>query len=317
MTRSIHRPDRDALRRRIDRSRAAAIASVHVLDRLDDPATTPAQRRVVHASRAMADILAWVRLAAKTLRNALVIGEPGTGKSLLAEIIHAEAGGGPFQVIDCRSEDFPLPDPRTLRGTLVLDAIDRASPALQAHLLRILLTATHAAARPRIISLAQRPLDPLVAGGRFRGDLHARLQGHQLVVPPLRERPSDIPALATAFHGGLCRELGIDRPALPAQELTELTARPWPGNVRELEEVLRARLVAPPRDPDVVFGPMLPSIRCCIDALVDEALRRCGGRQGAAARMIGITPQSLSERLQRRRQREDSCLPAVRSGDDG
>jgi DNA-binding NtrC family response regulator len=187
---------------------------------------------------------------------------------------------------------------------------------LQAHLLRILLTATHASARPRIISLARQPLEPLVTEGRFRGDLHARLQGHQLLVPPLRERPSDIPALAAAFHGNLCRELGIDRPALPAQDLADLAARPWPGNVRELESAIRARLTAPPEAPDVTFGPVLPSIRSCVDALVDEALRRCGGRQGAAARMIGITPQSLSERLQRRRHREDSGQPASR-GDDG
>ncbi|MFM2089637.1 MAG: Transcriptional regulatory protein ZraR [Planctomycetota bacterium] len=315
MGRRIHTPDREAMRRRIERSRAAAIASRHALDRLDEPATTPGLLRIVHASRAMADIAAWIRLAAGTLRNVLIVGERGTGKSLLAEVIHAEAGGGPFQCFDCREHAAVLPDPHLLRGTLVVDGVDECDQRMQAVLLRTLLNAAHAEHRPRIISLSRRPLEPLVANGWFRGDLHARLQGHQIVIPPLRERPGDIPALASAFAARIAREAGLERAPLRPEDIADLARRPWPGNVAELETVIRQLVIDPATPPAVAFGPVLPSIRTCIDALVDEALRRCGGRQGAAARMIGITPQSLSERLQRRRLREDGSRVAVSGGD--
>ncbi len=76
------------LRDRLRRSEAAAIASRHLLDRLGDSPGNGAERQVVHASRTMADILAWVRLAAGTTRCVVITGEPGTGKSLLAEVIH-------------------------------------------------------------------------------------------------------------------------------------------------------------------------------------------------------------------------------------
>ncbi|MFM2091464.1 MAG: hypothetical protein RLZZ127_1953 [Planctomycetota bacterium] len=298
------------IQRRVDRSEAAAIASRHLLDRAGELPATPAERLVVHASRTMADILAWVRLAANTARTVVISGETGTGKSLLAEALHAEAGYGALMVVDCRQQPLALPEPDAV-GTLVLDALDRADASAQARILEFLAQAGRCARHPRVVGLSACPIAELVQRAAFRSDLANRLHGHHLAVPPLRERPQDIAALAAAFLTRIADERGIRRPHLDAETLDRLRQRPWPGNVRELEAEVAAMAAGRPEEPGVVFGPRLPTIRACVDQLIDEALRRTGGRQGAAARLLGITPQSLSERLQRRRERSaDAVDPA-------
>ncbi len=291
------------IRDRLRRSEAAAIASRHLLDRLGDSPANGAERQVVHASRIMADILAWVRLAAGTTRCVVITGEPGTGKSLLAEVIHQTAGAGTLFVVDCGQRPLGLP-PVHAPGSLVLDGLDRADADAQADLLVHLHRANAFEHHARVIAVSHLPLADLVAAGRLRSDLAHRLQGHHLALPPLRERPQDIPALVSAFLARTCADRGLPRPNLAAADLDALVQRPWPGNVRELDAAVTALVSSQVQALPVVFGPVLPTIRACVDQLIDEALRRTGGRQGAAARMLGITPQSLSERLQRRRERE-------------
>jgi DNA-binding NtrC family response regulator len=290
------------IQERLRRSEAAAIASRHLLDRLGDSPASEAERRVVHASRIMADILAWIRLAAGTTRCVVISGEPGTGKSLLAEVIHLTTATGALFPVDCTRRPLGLPAADAI-GTLVLDGIDKADAETQAELLAYLHRTGAVAQHARVISLTRRPLTELATAGILRHELVHRLQGHHLAVPPLRERIQDIPALVSAFLARACAERGLERPVLARAELDALVQRPWPGNVRELAAAVDALLTVRTQGPEVVFGPTLPTIRACVDQLIDEALRRTGGRQGAAARLLGITPQSLSERLQRRRER--------------
>ncbi len=206
-------------------------------------------------------------------------------------------------MVDCGQRPLGLP-PVHAPGTLVLDGIDRADEDAQADLLVHLHRAGSIEHHARVIAISHAPLAELVAAGRLRSDLAHRLQGHHLALPPLRDRTQDIPALVAAFLARTCAERGLPRPTLAPEDLESLVQRPWPGNVRELDAAVTALVSAQAQALPVAFGPTLPTIRSCVDQLIDEALRRTGGRQGAAARLLGITPQSLSERLQRRRERQ-------------
>jgi len=224
------------------------------------------------------------------------------------------------------------------QGTMFLDEIGDLQESSQVKLLRLLqeneyypvgsdnLVKCHA----RIVAATNRNLAELVADGRFRNDLYFRLRAHQVRIPPLRERREDIPLLIGHFlakaSAALCREA----PALPAGLAAALSDYPFPGNVRELEammfdavarsrdgvlcldgfafaepdtaEELPASSEATPLDDCLqqVFGGF-PTLREAERILIAEALRRTGGRQGAAAALLGMTRQALNKRLNRNR----------------
>jgi DNA-binding NtrC family response regulator len=205
-------------------------------------------------------------------------------------------------------------------GTVLLDEIGELPVELQAKLLRAIeerVVLPVGAVRPRPIDVrflaaTNRDLEAEVRQGRFRGDLYFRLSGITLEIPPLRERSVEIPALVRHFLRGTQREGRPAPPRLSDEALAILQRQPWPGNVRELRNVVeRATLFCDgeelgPVEVEAALG--LNRVECPVSALapatdersrIVEALRRCGGNQTRAARMLGISRRTLIERLKR------------------
>lgn len=228
-------------------------------------------------SRAMNDLRRRLEKIAPSRSDVLVLGETGTGKELVARLIHASGptANGPFVALNCAAIPAELLEaelfgvraraatgvdarPGRIReadgGTLVLDEIGELPPSLQAKLLRFLQEREVQAVggtgaervNVRVVSVSNRDLADEVRDGRFRADLFHRVRGLECRVPPLRDCREDIPALVGAFAAGAATEeskrvRGISRKAMAA-----LMAHDWPGNVRELKvEVRRAVVLCP------------------------------------------------------------------------
>jgi DNA-binding NtrC family response regulator len=261
---------------------------------LTAPATTvpvsPATAfgRVVGASTAMKRLYPTCERLAATDVPALIEGETGTGKEVLAESIHQTSAraDGPFIVFDCAAVAPNLVESdlfghergaftgavgarkgvfeQAHGGTLLIDEIGDLDRALQPKLLRALERSEFRRVGGervvrfdvRVLSATRRDLDREVQAGRFRDDLYHRLAIARVELPALRQRRGDVPLLARYF----CRELGAPERALPEDLLLRWEDYAWPGNVRELrnavarwlamgEEGSRARAVSSPRLP--------------------------------------------------------------------
>jgi two-component system NtrC family response regulator len=218
-------------------------------------------------TRALEDM---VRRAAPTRATVLVVGEPGTGKSLVAELIHegSPRRDRPFVRLNCAGISEPLlegllfgaekgalPDLGGRRtglleaadgGTLYLQEIAHLPPALQVKLLRVLQQGEFERmggrevirVDVRIVAASRRDLAQEVRSGRFRDDLFYRLNVVVLSLSPLQARKGDLPALASHFAALRARESGKSLRGLTPGALSALFAYEWPGNVRELEDVV-------------------------------------------------------------------------------
>jgi DNA-binding NtrC family response regulator len=220
-------------------------------------------------------------------------------------------------------------------GTLFLDEIGDLSNASQVKLLRLLQEGEYfplGSDRPkrlhaRVFAATHHELAARQAQGTFRRDLYFRLCTHQIRVPALRERKGDIPLLAEHFLAECARQLGKKTPTAPRELFTLLGTYAFPGNVRELKSMVfdavslhkdrmlsmesfvsaieraggavgaAARAAAAPGENPFQGIEPLPSIHGAVDLLVQEALRRAGGNQTIAARLIGVTQSALSKRL--------------------
>jgi two-component system response regulator HupR/HoxA len=235
--------------------------------------------KLVYVSEKMSALCELARKAARTELPILIQGETGTGKELLARAIHYNSGrrSSPLMVQNCggvpdellQSELFghkrgaftgAISDRLGLfraadGGTVFLDEISEVSPSFQVSLLRFL---QEGEVKPlgcdrtetcnvRIIAASNRPLSALVAAGKFRQDLFFRLRGFEFEVPPLRERPDDIPALAEFLAAKHSDSIGRKTLGISASALEKLVAFEFPGNVRELENEIR-RMVALTKD---------------------------------------------------------------------
>ena len=137
------------------------------------------------------------------------------------------------------------------QGTVFLDEIGDTTPAFQSKLLRVLedgefhpVGADHPVrTEARVIAATHRHLERMVEEGAFREDLYFRLQVVEIRLPPLRDRPSDIPVLARHFLRKASQELHRSEPTLPEESLNALLQHDWPGNVRELENCLTRAVV--------------------------------------------------------------------------
>ena len=239
-------------------------------------------REMIGRDEKMLVVFEWIRTAAKSDIAVLILGPTGSGKELVARMIHelSRRGNARFQAVNCAA----LPDtlfeseifgyergaftgahdrkPGRLEmaneGTLFLDEIGDLSIVAQAKLLRVL--EDHRFERLggnrsiqvdfRLISATNRPLDLFVRDGRFREDLFYRVNAFAIRLPSLRERPVDIPVLAQRFLARYCAGNGLplDGKTLSKEALDALSAYHWPGNIRELEStVSRAALSAPGR----------------------------------------------------------------------
>ena len=258
----------------------------HFLERRADVSTedqSPSVQRfreMIGRDEKMLIVFEWIRTAAKSDISVLILGPTGSGKEVVARMIHelSRRGRAKFQAVNCAA----LPDtlfeseifgyekgaftgahdrkPGRLElandGTLFLDEIGDMSLIAQAKLLRVLEERRFErlgghksiAVDFRLISATNRPLEQFVRDGRFREDLYYRVNAFAIRLPSLRERQVDIPVLAERFLARYCAAQGLplDSKAFSREALDLLVSYPWPGNIRELEStVSRAALSAP------------------------------------------------------------------------
>ncbi len=244
-----------------------------------------------------------------------------------AELLEAEMfgiGKGVATGVAARQGKFQL----AAQGTLLLDEIGEMEPALQAKLLRALqekeicpLGGRPQKVDARIVAATNADLRQRIEAGHFRRDLYYRLAGTVLEVPALRQIRDEVPTLVEHFLRAFCAETGREVRGVTVKALDLLTACSWPGNVRQLENEVR-RLVyqaspgqaidslalspeirtagepaaaAIPLDP-LTLGPRLRELEVC---LLREALKRSGGNQSQAARLLGITRNGLAKKIKR------------------
>ncbi len=239
-------------------------------------------REMIGRDEKMLVIFEWIRTAAKSDISVLILGPTGSGKEVVARMIHelSRRGTHKFQAVNCAA----LPDtlfeseifgyekgaftgahdrkPGRLElannGTLFLDEIGDLSIVAQAKLLRVLEERrferlggnTSIEVNFRLISATNRPLDQFVRDSRFREDLYYRVNAFSIRLPSLRERATDIPVLAQRFLARYCAANGLqlDGKSFSKEGLDLLMQYHWPGNIRELEStVSRAALSSPGR----------------------------------------------------------------------
>jgi transcriptional regulator with GAF, ATPase, and Fis domain len=231
-------------------------------------------------SEALREVRRQVARLADLPTTVLLLGETGTGKGVVAHALHA--GGArcarPFVHVDCAGLSEPLFESELFGhergaftgavatrvgraeaagdGTLFLDEVGELAPRLQAKLLRLLQERRFervggGATRPfraRVVAATNLDLDAAARGGAFRRDLLFRLDVARIVLPPLRERREDLPALVPALLARIAARLGVACPPLDPAFAPPLAAHDWPGNVRELENALERWLVGQDRD---------------------------------------------------------------------
>ncbi|HBZ68720.1 MAG TPA: two-component system response regulator [Deltaproteobacteria bacterium] len=231
--------------------------------------------RLVGRSDALLEVFKTIGRVARSDVSVLITGESGTGKELVARAIHVASprASGAFVAVNAAAIPRELLESELFGhergaftgaiearagrfreasgGTLFLDEIGDMPVELQAKLLRVLQSGEVTAVggrRPehvdvRIIAATHRDLDAEVKAGRFREDLLYRLRVVPIHLPPLRERPEDIPILAEHFVSRYSEEMGTGPRFLAEATLRHLSAYPWPGNVRELENAIKRALV--------------------------------------------------------------------------
>jgi two-component system, NtrC family, response regulator AtoC len=304
-------------------------------------------RNIIGRSAKMQEVLALVERVAATNSTVLLAGESGVGKDLIARAIHhhSRRASGPFVKINCaaipeslleselfgyekgaftgavgsKPGKFELAD----RGTIFLDEIGDVPGAIQAKLLRVLqereferLGGTKTLkVDVRLVAATNRDLRAALEQGTFREDLYYRLNVVPINIPPLRDRPEDIPYLVDHFIARFAGESGKPVTAITPAAMKILTQFHWPGNVREVENIIE-RAVAFSNGPvldvadihlDVAtpkagsgtapFPPEGMTLEQFEDEIIKEALRRASGNKSQAARMLGLSRNALRYRL--------------------
>lgn len=309
---------------------------------------------ILTMSPRMQDVFRYCEAVAQSTEPVLITGETGVGKELLAKALHRSSQHpGPFVAINVAGLDsqsfsdtlfghvrgaFTGADkPRAglmekaSGGTLFLDEVGELSQHAQICLLRVLQerefhplgSDSLRPLRARIIAATNKELSGLRSETGLRSDFFFRLATHVVKLPPLRERPEDIPLLMHHFMEEACTALGRTVPDCSESLLTKIKAYGFPGNVRELKAMFYdalgrcpastlsteafpsiAALQAACNKQEIVRNPFeglstLPSLRLATECLISEAMRRSKGVQKVAASILGISPQALSERLKR------------------
>ncbi len=258
--------------------RAMRLSEILLQSQREDPTReTRPVNDIVGISAAIGAVKSMIESIARVPATALIVGETGTGKELIAKAIHERSDEcqGPFQIVDCtmfsegtaESELFghvrgaftgAVSDKPGLiesgsRGTVFLDEIADLPLSLQAKLLRVLEEGEVRAVgsvhqkkvNVRFIAATNQDLAEKVKKGEFRKDLFYRLNVMVIRVPPLRERKEDIPVLARHFIKKYAKDFGRPVWDIEPSAVTELVAYPWPGNVREVRNVMeRAVMLA-------------------------------------------------------------------------
>ena len=312
-------------------------------------------RDLLGHSEAMRRIDDLIHRVASSRTTVLVTGESGTGKERIARAIHesSDRKDKPFLVVNCgaipetliESElfghdkgAFTGATSRTLGifreadgGTVLLDEVGELPTAMQVKLLRVLQErkvrsvggSNEVLIDVRVLAATNRNVEEMVKAGTFRQDLYYRLNVIRVEVPPLRERKSDIGALAEYFLARCAAEHEKEIRGFTPDALRALDVYEYPGNVRELENIIE-RAVALVSGPVIGLGDLareisgaaaqttpalleLPAEGCNLDEVLGEverrivlqALERTGGVRTNAARLLGVTLRSLRYRLQK------------------
>ena len=287
--------------------------------------------------------------AAATDTTVLIEGESGTGKELFARALHvlSPRADGPFVAINCAAIPETLLETELFghekgaftgaatrkpgkfelahRGTLFLDEIGDLPLTLQAKILRALEEkrfervggTVSIQVDVRVVAATNRNLKAAVAARQYREDLYFRLSVFPITIPPLRERPDDIPMLAKYFLDRFCRDLNKSSLAFAASAIEEMRAYRWPGNVRELQNCIERAVIltegatiharhlnlsmnpavtAPPVPEDSPWthidltGTMADATRRVVSEVerrkLAQALKEAGGNQGRAAEIL-------------------------------
>lgn len=278
--------------------------------------------------------LAGAARVAATDAPVLVLGEAGTGRTTVARALHdaSPRRGGPLVEVDCAVVPATLFESelfghragaftgavasegrvgRAAGGTLVLDHLEDLPLAVQPKLLRLVAERRYAplggdelAADVRFVAVATPDLAERVARGAFRGDLFWRLEVVSLLLPPLRRRRDELPALAAAVLVDLAERFGR-RVRLSERALDWIAEHPWPGNLTQLRHLLERELiladgeVLDPRPPADLGGPPPRRLVEVEIAEIRRALAHTRGRQGEAAELLGISRKALWEKRRR------------------
>lgn len=345
----------------------AVTRSGHSLSKQGDRETGAAEPAMVGTSRVMQGVFKDIGRVAATNVSVLIQGETGTGKELVARALHTHSlrAPRPFVAVNCAAIPENLIESelfghekgaftnavarrvgrfeQAAGGTLFLDEVGDLPSATQAKLLRVLQERLFSRvggreelkADVRVISATHRDLQKLIADGRFREDLYYRLAGAVIKLPPLRERPEDIPPLVRRVARRFATELNVDSPSIPADAMRVLETYEWPGNVRELEnvirqlvlesrgmpisptlvrETMRQRITAPPQGVESSFAIMIRErlqaasrgeTTSVYDELFDrferelyaQAVELSFGNQSTIARWLGVSRLTVREKL--------------------
>ena len=325
------------------------------------------EERLIGGDTGLAAVMARARLVARSNAPVLLFGETGTGKEIIARAIHEDSSyrSGPFRRVNCGAVAPELIDSelfgheqgaftgavtrhkgwfeQAAGGTLFLDEVGELSLPAQVRLLRVVQdgeVVRVGGERPvhvdvRIVAATHRDLPAMVEAQTFREDLYYRLSVFPIVIPPLRDRPSDIRAFAEYFAERAADRFGVRPVAVSDEDVRMLTEYRWPGNVREMAAVMdravligqgRALSVAtalgreplattaprrPPTSRDVGSGtpshdapvriePLDIVVRRHIEAALRETRGRVEGPHGAA-RLLEVNPHTLRARMRKLR----------------
>jgi two-component system nitrogen regulation response regulator GlnG len=332
---------------------------------------------LIGKSRPMQEVYKAIGRVAPTDATVLIRGESGAGKELVARALyqHSPRAGKPFLVINCvaipetllESELFGYEKgaftgavsrrvgkiEQANGGTIFLDEIGDMPFSIQAKILRLLQERSIerlGGREPipvdvRIIAATNRDLEAALAQGRFREDLYYRLNVVTLRLPPLRERPEDIPLLAEYFLARFSREMGLANPGMTGAAKVMLSNYPWPGNVRELANAMQKALIFSrgypihPEDLSRALGGEVaireeqPKTRDALrqwirqglvagdgknvfdefmdrfaSLLITEALDLTGGNRSRAAKLLGISRPTLLAKIDKYRLRMETSV---------
>ena len=301
---------------------------------------------IVGQSSALREVLRQVEMVAGADSTVLLLGETGTGKELIARAIHDRSRRKNRMLVklNCAAIPSGLLESELFghergaftgaitqkigrleqadQGSLFLDEIGDIPLELQPKLLRVLQereferlgsTATRRV-NVRVVAATHRSLEEMIQEKRFRSDLYYRLNVFPIYIPPLRERPEDIPLLVRHFVHEFARRMNKTVTAISPQTMDSLTHYSWPGNIRELQNVIERSVVvyqkgnlaikkssfsgqplhrSPARQS---FRRSATEDRQMIDSALAEAGGRVSGRSGAAA-LLGLPPSTLESRI--------------------
>ncbi|HXW06980.1 MAG TPA: sigma-54 dependent transcriptional regulator [Vicinamibacterales bacterium] len=314
------------------------------------------EERLIGSDTGLAGVMARARVVARSGAPVLLFGETGTGKEIIARAIHEHSPfrGGPFRRVNCGAIAPELIDSELFGhepgaftgavgrrkgwfeqadgGTLFLDEVGELAPAAQVRLLRVVQdgeVVRVGGERPvrvhvRIVAATHRDLPAMVETQRFREDLYYRLSVFPIVIPPLRDRPTDIRAFAEYFAERAANRFGLRAVPVSEDDVQVLSEYLWPGNVREMAAVMdRAVLVGQGRELNVraalgqstrpvqtnlatnpgagrpaPIEPLDVVMRRHIEAALRETYGRVDGPHGAA-RLLQINPHTLRARMRK------------------